>query len=331
MRVITDKQEAKRAYLDLRRQLTLLGELHVRTIGYPGGHEPGRDLYWLEKQEIWVHMNDTAAPGRFWICLGTELRESSNSVGITLECNPPKSGINRRTAGVLLADGRDRFLAHSGKVGGGKKGMGKSAFLARYDGGFRSIQWPDGKKTKLIVIGRIGSSALPSQLARFTRSVEAFKRGLPPQKAKKHPELFFSPEFSGTATYTVAAKSIDAVYSHGAIVDALKALLDDHVVGNDQHRDLFCADKAGQVTALFEVKTNANTTAVYAGVGQLLVHGAALPTNTPRILVLPDSPTGKLRKSIDRLGLKVLTYTLNEGVVTLNGGKRAVQRAIGEG
>jgi hypothetical protein len=330
MQVITDEHEAKRAYRELERQLTGLGEHHVRTLGYPGGHEPDMDVYWSEKHGIWAHANDTTALGRYWICFGTALGKPSNSLGITLECNPPMSGTNRRTAGVFLTDGKNRFLAHSGKIGGGKKGIGKSEFLAWYDGGgIRSVRWPGGKTSELIVIGRIGSDAFPAQLARFVRSVEAFKQGLPAQEGPTHHEVFFTPEFSGSKAYEVAKRSIDAKYSHGAVVDALKLLLDgDHLVGTDQHRDLFCADRNGQVSALFEVKTSANTTSVYGGVGQLFIHGTELSARTPRILVLPESPKGKLLGALEKLGVSVLTYTLTEGVVAFDGGKRAVQRLL---
>src|SRR2546426_6326116 len=48
----------------------------------------------------------------------------------------PKEGINRRCAGLFVRDDDDGaiYFTHSGKVGGGREGVGKSAFLSNYRG-----------------------------------------------------------------------------------------------------------------------------------------------------------------------------------------------------
>jgi hypothetical protein len=101
---------------------------------------------------------------------------SNSSVDITCEINPPKEGIDRRCGGIFLKDmASGFFLAHSGKVGGGRKGIGKASFLAVYSGSPETIQWPDGVTSEVVVVGKIDSKAFLDNLADYVRAVEAFK------------------------------------------------------------------------------------------------------------------------------------------------------------
>jgi predicted restriction endonuclease len=71
------------------------------------------------------------------------------------------------------------YIGHSGRIGGGGKGIGKNAFLAFYQkhnaSGTETIQWPDGKAMPLIVIGKVSSPNLLSDIAEFISAVETFK------------------------------------------------------------------------------------------------------------------------------------------------------------
>jgi hypothetical protein len=97
-----------------------------KTVGWPSGS--GRfDVYWNENAGFWALFSlappiATERP-RFWICFGLEHPESRSALSITVEINPPHSGINKRVAGLFLrAPDGGLFLGHSGRVGGGEKG-----------------------------------------------------------------------------------------------------------------------------------------------------------------------------------------------------------------
>lgn len=60
---------------------------------------------------------------------------------------------------------------------------------------------------------------------------------------------------------------------------------------------------------LFEVKTDTNTTSIYTGLGQLMLHGAREDVSPRRILVVPGEPDATTREALMRLGVSVLSYT----------------------
>ena len=98
------------------------------SVGYQGGGQ-SYDVHWHQAAGIWGLFEPSAAKGRFWICFGLENPAKASSLTITVETNPPVQGVNRRCAGVFLRDEHGNFyIAHSGKVGGGRKGIGKKAF-----------------------------------------------------------------------------------------------------------------------------------------------------------------------------------------------------------
>lgn len=311
MLVVTDQAESERAFKALASQVRKLGQKHKRNIGYPGGHQPNLDVYWSEELAIWGHADDFTEDERFWICFGQDLGSEGSGVGITVETNPPKEGINRRTAGVFLKDGKDLYLGHSGKVGGGKKGIGKTEFLAWYDGsGIEEVTWPDGVQEPVVVIGRIRSELFLTNLAHFVSTVAAFKqRGGKNGSSPKVGVPTFSPECTTSSSYTQSLKEVDVKRTHGLVVAALKKAVKGGLnAGNDQQRDLYCVDKNNKVISLFEVKTSVDTTAIYTGVGQLMLH--AHPSKTVRkVLVIPGLPKQPLRAALDSLGILVLSYS----------------------
>jgi hypothetical protein len=101
-------------------------------------------------------------------------------VGLVCEVNSPFEGANRRVAGVFVRDSSGTlYLAHSGRVGGGRRGIGKEAFRAFFtDGDVREVQWPSGTVTETLVVGRLDDDRLPASVARFVRTVERFKQAV---------------------------------------------------------------------------------------------------------------------------------------------------------
>jgi hypothetical protein len=183
----------------------------------------------------------------------------------------------------------------------------------------------------VIVIGRVGSKELPSQIARFVGCVAAFKAGEAGTTSRfgerVSSKVFFTPEFRGNVSY-VRREVIDARFSHGHVVDALAKLVGKRLrAGNDRRRDMYCVTKAGTVRALFEVKTGVTTSDVYAGVGQLMVHGSVLDSAS-RVLVLPGEPRDPLRTALQELSITVLTYELKRGRVRFHDAARVLRNLL---
>lgn len=289
----------------------------VQTIvGWQGGGGTFT-VYWNPRLRFWSLLDSKRLKGRYWCCFGTDDPTQEASVAIICEANPPKENFDRRTAGVLLRDEEGRiYWGHSGKIGGGRKGIGKSNFLAFYQGELETVRWPDGMESELIVIGQVDEEHLPSQIAHFVHEVEQFKLAAVRKKGRlplsKLPASF-KPEFSGRRKSYEAKGTVVSECDHGPLISALANELEKRNLkyGNDRLRDLFVVSVRGQVRILFEAKTDLGTASIYGGVGQLMLHAAAETVAPKRILVVPGTPKPKTRAALRKLGIAVITYDRN--------------------
>jgi hypothetical protein len=242
-------------------------------------------------------------------------------MNIVCEINPPKASIDRRCAGLFVRDADGViYVTHSGKIGGGRKGIGKSAFLSNYRGARETVGWPDGSDSEVIVIGRIDGARLAAQVADFIREVQRFKAsvaggGKPTvdqePRSTEPVEPQFSKEFSGTRRgYRVSSK-IEAHCDHGVIVNALVSALQKlggFAVANDRNRDLYIHGRGGEMKVLFEVKTDVTSGTIYQAIGQLLYHSAVQTPPPALVMVLPTAPQLATGRVFEQLGINVLVF-----------------------
>lgn len=312
---ITDRTELRTAFRGLSRQFARGITPVQRYLGWQGGRgEYG--LYWRDQQDCWGVFESKELKNRYWCCFGKTDPLGEGNQSITCEINFPIRGSNRRIAGMVLRDDEGNiFIGHSGKVGGGRKGIGKNSFLAYWRReNIEDVAWPDGKTTRAIIIGRVGGKRLPLQIAHFVHEVAEFKRLAVESPSKiRHSQVgsTFSPEFSGTKKGYEIQGRIEANCDHGLIIDELVKELRKKKLhyANDRHRDLFVLAKNGKVRCLFEVKTDSSSTSIYQGIGQALYH-TALHTPKPRpILVMPGVPDKRTEKVLARLGVEHVSFT----------------------
>jgi len=143
------------------------------TFGYQGGNLEISDLH--ADHRIWFLSSKSGE--RYWNAFGLADRLNiSTSNSITVEINSPFSGENGRVAG-LFARGDDGsiYLLHRGKVGGGKSGIGKQAFLDWSKLKLTPVQASGGGAIEAILIGKLDSRSLSSDIARFVYAVANFK------------------------------------------------------------------------------------------------------------------------------------------------------------
>lgn len=317
---MTDRREIEAAYSEMTRRLQAGTQAFDRKIGYHSGYVE-HEVCWHSDLGFWWLLNRTVANNRWWCCYGIEDPEHRDMLSITVETNSPFQGVNRRIGGVFVKDEAGRvYIAHSGKVGGGRPGIGKEAFWEAYGGEqVETVRWPDGQKSRAIVIAPVDSERLPAHIARFVHEVARFKDAVARGKSTVRRERLrriFTPEFEGQRRGYTPAGEIEARCDHGTVVnrlhEALKAAGHDAV--NDR-RDLYILVD-DNVTHLFEVKTDLSTTSLYQGVGQLMLHGAALEPVPRRILVVPGQPTGDTLRALERLGITVLVFDWVDGQPT---------------
>jgi transcriptional regulator with XRE-family HTH domain len=177
MIAITGRNEIARAYEVFARTVSEGGHSLERMVGYKGGSEMA-SLLWHSTLQLWVLLQPDRLADRYWCAFGTDDPVSASMLSIACEINPPREGINRRCAGLFVRDDSGAvFIAHSGKIGGGRPGIGKSRFMqARGQQDVVSVQFPDGLEGDYIVLGRIDDQNLLARLAEFVRAIAQFKQ-----------------------------------------------------------------------------------------------------------------------------------------------------------
>lgn len=318
MLVVTDAQEARRAFRQLVKTFMEGASREHRAIGWQGG---SGHYNICVRMDVGLWGLFEPLHNRYWCGYGlAEHLEQQSSLSIVVEVNPPLEGTNRRCAGIFLRDPKteDVYLAHTGRVGGGRQGVGRNTFVDAYRGdNFVDVTWPDGTRSSVLLIGRVDGERLPYHLAHFVREVERFKQEVrgreTPVAQRPMPGLrpTFAPEFSGPRRPYRLARAIESQCDHGLIVDALAAALAAHHLGNDRWRDLFILGVDHAVRALFEVKTDTSPSSLYSAVGQLLVHGAErLQDQRPLLYaVFPEGLSARTVTLLKTLSINVLKFT----------------------
>jgi 5-methylcytosine-specific restriction protein B len=137
------------------------------TLMTKGGRQPAT-VVWMRDAGLWFGRErlDT----RFWNAFGLDDPFEVSRAPI-LEINPPFSGLNRRMGGVFLRDEAGRIhLAHRGSVGGGRKGVGGSAFLDWFEGELSTVGGD-----RMVVVGALDDPRLAEKIADYVRIVQRFK------------------------------------------------------------------------------------------------------------------------------------------------------------
>lgn len=304
---VTDKRETERAVAKIRAAFREHGELVRKTLGFPGGAV--RQALWkVEDAGIWFSYD--TEPNRHWCTFGTLPMGTSSKIPITVEINPPKKGLNRRIAGVLAIDGAKRLqLCHTGRVGGGRKGIGKAEFVKWNSSERVAITDPDGRTTQAYRVAEIGHLRMIHQIAEFVRSVADFKEDKPPLIKYYEKAPFGGADEEREGTRHVPARGATTARSDHAIVrNRLAELIEatGRSTARDQQRDLIVG-KPAKPQFQFEIKTGHELQSLYTAVGQLLMHNVVNPAGT-RVVVLPDGLHSERRNALGALKIKLVTY-----------------------
>jgi hypothetical protein len=306
---------------------------YVKDIGYPGGR---------------VRKAAVATDGRYWFWTADDrgadvfmkrrlnwfgVLSSHPGVSITVEINTTYEDRNDRTAGFFARDTKTgvTYFLHSGRVGGGAKGVGKTSFLtwaAREKRDLVEVVDSSGRiRTGLIVMPIEGRTAAISAV-RYIELVRGFKKAVRDgeiesdefQDQQRKFEDYFS-EGRGRRTGK-RSSDIDYISRHGEIVDALRdwrgtrLLPGKSRIVKDVFIDLGIA-RGNELIEIYEVKPRSDRSSVYSAVGQLLVHGR---DNTCRkTIVLPhDEPLAvDLAEALRRLSIETIKFRLETNSVTI--------------
>ena len=159
LKVVEDEAAIRRHQRLFARALRALAEETIPVkLGHPGASEKAK-VAWSETLGIWSFSRKIGGAG----------------IAITCEINFPLCGIDRRTGGAFAQDRAGKvFVVHRGKLGGGRRGIGKSLFETSYRGVWEVME-DGGQETPVALIGVLHSPRFARQIALFVRKIARIK------------------------------------------------------------------------------------------------------------------------------------------------------------
>lgn len=325
--LIGETKRKTAAQRELERNLKgALARQGTHNIGFPGGIVD-LPIYSAGEGQLWVAFGGPtkdAAVRRYWNAFGV-YQPDHPAQSITVEINIPIDSNGGQVAGFFAEDAEtgDIFLMHSGRVGGGRPGIGKSAFLVWSKAKLVEVSDEHGGIRTGIAVGKLDDADLINRIWAFVRSVQSFKDqaatgALETPEFKQCIEEFdrYSKEFSGKKRGTRGG-SFEYVTYHGDIVQKLydertARLASGEKVFNSNLIDLF-VKKDGILSEVYEVKTGVGRQMLYAAIGQVVTHAAnGGRDEVAKFLVVPadENIPSDLERAIAILGIKVRRFRL---------------------
>ena len=311
LKVIENEPAIRRHRLQFIRGLKLLiDDVIPVDLGHPGASIRAK-VAWSERLGIWFFFRKIAGH-RYWNAFGVGRPESGSHIPITCEINFPLCGIDRRTGGAFAEDSAGRiFVVHRGKLGGGRKGVGKGLFEDRYRGVWEVMD-DGGEETSIAIIGVLNSPRFARQIAQFVRKIALIKETAAARSAQAEltfDEISVREELIGDLCPD-QERETGSDCDRGLIVRDLSETLKGHGLrtGNDGSRDLLVIDRKRRIRAVFQVRTEMSLAGIHAGATQLLLNGLSLPGDPLLLLALPRAPEDALREKLKRLNINLLIY-----------------------
>ena len=313
LKVITDQPAIKKyTRLFVKRFKPFIDETIKVKLGHQGASLPAKVL-WSRKLGIWL-FSHTINEVRYWNAFGKGKPREANILSTTAEINFPWEGIDRKTGGAFAEDAWGNiFVIHRGKIGGGKKGVGKSLFEHNYRGVWSFME--DGDSiTQIAVIGALNSSRFAMQTALFVKKIEKLKSiaTSSPQTEINFAEITFREDLVG-AVPSPAVSKIFTACDCDLVVTSLANLLMrwKFRVGNDTNHQLFLIDPSkSKISHVFEVLADIKEKSVMAAAAKLLLQSAADEGSPLPIMVLPEDGINAYTQELQKINISVIGYRL---------------------
>ncbi len=318
LKLISDEKEIKSCQVKFGTAMQNGLQHEKLTIGFQGGKIDNEVYY---DHNLWYSsklLDEPNSKKRYWNAFGLGKRTDGNQI-IVVEINPPFSGARKQVAGLFAKDEitGNYFILHRGKIGGGRKGIGKEAFKNWYRGKWVEVFDELKNQEEAILIGSLNSKYLSARIREFVKEVASFKQEVTSEKISRSPQILnkslsFDPEFHGSKKGN-RKSSLEYESYHGLVVNSLdEQVKNNNCTFNTSFIDLGVQEN-GKLTRIYEVKTSSDRQSIYTGIGQLMFHSFE-DNKIEKVLVLPEEEYQKeIAEILAKLNIKILTYTIVDG------------------
>lgn len=305
-------------------------ESQKRDIGFPGGHITDAEILTNDKMWYWSKLfeNEDNKSPRFLNWFG--LMGDKKSLDITVELNIPIEGVNNQVASFFAIDPVSQipYLIHTGKIGGGRKGVGKFAFLSDLNAKLVNVIDSEGKTKQGMILMALDETASIAVLLKYIGAIVNFKEAVKngefetPQAVQKIEQYkaYYSESFGKKRG--VRSQYLDYISNHGLIVDALQSWYLKKNINNNSRivKNIFIdlgVEEGGKLTELYEVKTDSSRTNIYTAIGQLMVH--SYEQDCQKYLVIPtsDEIPNIFNGVCSSLNIKIIKFEIFNEIVTI--------------
>ena len=298
LKVIADEPAIKKYTRQFVRKFKPFIDEQIKVkLGHQGASFPAK-VSSSKKLGIWI-FSHAIKDVRYWNAFGIGKPQPGALLSITSEINFPWSGIDRKTGAAFAKDAWENiFVIHRGKIGGGKKGIGKYLFEHNYRGVWSYME--DGDTvSQVAVIGALNSPRFALQIGHFVKKIEILKSAaaLSPQMEINFREVTFREDLVGSLPSS-EEPDLNSQCDHDLVVSNLAALLKRWKLktGNDNNHELFLVDPSkSRISHIFKVLTDNKEKNILAAAAKVLLQTASNEGNSLPILILPEE--------------KIITYT----------------------
>jgi hypothetical protein len=309
---ITQKKEIRKANdMLFNRLASLKHESYIINYGSAGGSAP-INISYSPEYNMWWGNSDERKANRFWNPFGQGKPKPNSTVTGRCQINYSASGINNSVGGLFAKDSSGEiYLLHSGKVGGGQKGVGKNAFADYYTGRKQPVEF-DNQELDYYVITGLTSKRFFQNLYDFVNDVYEFKDYIKKNRIAGVPIREKNPlkdgEYLGIKTYDLPAKVVVASNDHAVITTQLIEELRDRgfEVHRDQFRDAYTVDAEKLIDRVFEVKSSLSRQSLYTAIGQLTLH--SLIYDSKKFFVVDKGINNELVKHLMKIQITCILY-----------------------
>ncbi|MCE5210609.1 MAG: hypothetical protein LLG40_03535 [Deltaproteobacteria bacterium] len=322
LKVIADQRAIKKYAGQFNRKFKPFVDEQIKVkLGHQGASFSAK-IFWSKKLGIWK-FSQTVKEVRYWNAFGIGKPGTSCVLSIASEINFPWAQIDRKTGGAFAEDHWGNvFVIHRGKIGGGKKGVGKSLFEQNYRGVWSLME--DGNSiSEVAVIGNLKSGRFAPQAAQFVKKIEMMKLSAAEsaQTEMDFAEISFREDLIGSEM-PLPEDEIVSACDHDLVVNELAAALKRQKIkiGNDMESELFVVDTSeNRISHIFEVVTEAKEKNIMAATGKLLLQTSTAAVNPLAVLVLPADKMTHYEQELQGINICVIGFQWQEEKAVFSG------------
>ncbi|HUN54314.1 MAG TPA: hypothetical protein VMU29_04080 [Smithella sp.] len=322
LKVIADQRAIKKYAGQFNKKFKPFIDEDIKVkLGHQGAGFPAR-VHWSKSLGIWK-FSRAVKDVRYWNAFGVGKPGASGVLSIASEINFPWAQIDRKTGGAFAEDAwGNMFVIHRGKIGGGKKGIGKSLFEHNYRGVWSYME--DGDSiSQVAVIGDLKSERFALQAAQFVKKIEMLKSAVATttQMEINFSEMTFREDLIGS-TIPSAEDEIVSACDRELVISELAAWLQKQKVkiGNDTENELFTVNTSeNRISHIFEVLTDTKENALFAAAGKLLLQTSDAALRPHPVLVLPEDKMSHYADELQRINISIIGFHWQEGKAVFSG------------